>query len=754
MTNETKVVGKGLPLIDGKEKVTGKGKYTADINLKGMLYARVLGSPHPHAKIKRINTNKAKQLPGVVEVITYENTPRKLFFPVDAAPRYPLHRHLRYTGEPVAVVAAETEEIAEEALGLIEVEYEVLPTVFDAEEAVKPGAVKLYPNGNIVDPGNVPLVVKWGDVEKAFKEADVVVEGTFKTSAQNGSPIEPRASVANWDGEKLTVWVTTQTPHRVKDCLNQALGLPISKMQIITHFMGGGFGNKKEEEHPILAAFLSMTTSRPVKLEYSREEEFILGPRRHSAKEKIKLGAKKDGTITAISFEAYYDLGAHGDPKGGSCYLGVSMPYMYKYENALFKGYDVNVNLPDAITIRGIPYPAYHFGLEQLVDQIAEKLDIDPIEMRRKNTYRTGDITKPYGAKLSNYAIEECMNKAIKASDYKKLWKGWGKPVQIKGSKRMGIGVGLSMGWTELYKEQSVATVKIYPDATAEVITGAQDIGTGCNTTLTQIAAEELGLPFDKLRITTGDTSLTTSDLGSFASRTTYCSGSAVKGAARQAKETLLLAARRALKAEKQDLQFVQGEIRVDGKAVALSDVISEPISGCYQNKQTTTAEETLEESDTSLFKSVYVGAAVFHIAEVEVDTETGEVKVLKYAAAQDAGKAINPLIVQGQNYGGVLMGLGFCLKEEIVYDKDGRVSTPNFIDYKIFDFQEAPPIDISIVESQEPSGPFGAVGVGEFGINPASGTIANAIYNAIGVRLHETPMTPERILKAMGKIK
>jgi len=742
-----KVVGKPVPLRDAREKVTGRAEYSADIKLDGMLHAKILGSPYPHARIKKIDVSQAKKIEGVAEISTHENTPKILFHPVNTKPMYVLDEQVRYVGEPVAVVAAETEEIADEALQAIEVEYEELPAVFDPVEGAKPGAPKLYPGGNIADkvPGQ-PLITKWGDVDNAFKEADVVVEGTFKTPRQAITPIEPRACVASWDGRELTAWVSTQLPHRVAEDLATVLELPLSKVRVITHYFGGGYGGKKQEEYPLMAALLSMRTNRPVKLEYSRREETIVGRRRYSSIEKIRLAAKKDGRITAIDFEAYYDIGAHGNFIGGSLGLTQSQFYMYKYENAIFTAYDVNTNLPTAQPFRGVQYPGYHFGLEQLVDQIAEKLGIDPVEIRLKNTYRTGDTMKPYGAKMSNYAIDECADKGVNASGFWGSWKGWGKPVKAENTKRRGIGVALSMGWCEWMRHISNATVKLYPDATAELITGAQDLGTGCNTTLLQIVAEELGLPLDKMKLTAGDTRLTPDDWGALASRTVFVAGAAAKEAAHNVKETLINTACLRLNVKKKDFEFKDGEINIKGRKIPLSEIIREPIAGAYHGKPV--------KHVIPRFAALYPGGAVFHVAEVEVDVETGEITVLRYTAVQDVGKAINPLAVEGQVYGAVVQGLGYALKEELLFDKEsGRPLNPDFLDYKIFDFQDAPNIQLVIVESNDPTGPFGAIGVGEHCINPVAGAVANAVYNAIGTRLYEIPMTPERVVKALGKM-
>jgi xanthine dehydrogenase molybdenum-binding subunit len=739
-------IGRPVPLKDGLDKITGAAKYSADIKLPGMLHAKILGSPYAHAKVKHIDVDKAKNIKGVVEILTHENQPREQFYPANSRPMWVMDEQVRYVGEPVVVLAAETEEIADIALRLITVEYDELPSVFNPMEAAKPDAPKLYPEGNIIGKNvGQPIIIQWGDVEKAISEADIVVEGIFKTPIQALAPIEPRSCTATWDGSELVVWVSTQLPHQVAIDLNTVLKIPLKQIKVISHFLGGGFGGKKQEEYPIMAAILSMRTRRPVQIEYNRREETIVGRRRYSSIEKIRMAAKNTGEIKALDFEAYYDVGAHGNFTGGTLNLQQSMLYIYKIENAIFKGYDVNTNLPTAQPWRGVQYPAYHFGVEQLIDQIAEKIGKDPIEIRLNNTYRTGEVTKPYGARLSNYAIEECVSQAVGVAEFWNKWRGWGKPVEVKDNIRRGIGVGLSMGWCDWMREFSSAIVKIFPNGTATLITGAQDLGTGSNTTLCQLVAAELKLPFEKVNLITGDTSRTPVDWGSLASRTLYICGIAAVNAAKDAEEKLLDVVSCKLDISKKRLSFINGAIVANSKTIQLSDIISETIVGSFQGKQIETV--------APLRPAVYPGGAVFHIAEVGVDIYTGQVEISRYTAAQDVGKAINPLIVEGQIQGSVIQGIGYSLKEELLFDKTGKPMNPDFLDYKICDFQDIPRIDTIIWESNDPTHPFGALGVGEHGINPVAGAIANAIYNAVGIRMYEIPMTPERILKAIGKI-
>ena len=741
-----KVVGQSFPLRDAREKVDGSAKYSADIKLEGMLHAKVLGSRHAHAMIRKIDVTAARNLPGVAEVLTFENTPRTLFHPHETQPVFMFNQQLRFYGEAVAAVAAETEEIADEALEAIKVEYDTLPAVFDPVESAMPDAPKLYPEGNLMDPGGVPLTITWGNVEKAFSEAEIVVKGTFRTPVHSPAPMEPRVCVASWDGKDLHAWVSSQFPHRVAEDLATVLDIPLSHVKVVSHFFGGGFGGKKQDEYYLMAALLSMRTKRPVKLEFSREQEMIMGKRRHSSVENIRLAGTKDGRITAIDFDTYYDVGAHGNFVGGTLGFLESFLYIYKCENAVFRGHDMVTNLPTAQPFRGVPFPAYHFGIEQLVDELGEKAGLDPITVRLRNTYRKGDTMKPFGATMSNYAIEECAEKAAAAAGFRSKWKGWKKPTEVRDTKVRGIGVGLSMGWVEWMRDMSNATVKIYPDGSAELFTGTQDLGTGSNTTLCQLVAEELGLPLYKVKLTAGDTSQTPNDFGACSSRTLYLGGLVSVGAAKKARQALINAARLRLGADGESIEFKEGKLLVNGEPVPLSEVIKEPVSGSQHGQPLEYAAQ--------FFPSTYVGGAVFHIAEVEVDVETGEVKVLKYTDAQDVGRAINPAVVEGQMYGGALQGLGYALGEGLTFDKKtGKPLNANFLDYKIFNFEDSPQVSLIRIESHEPNGPFGALGVGEHSINPVAGTVANAVANAIGARVFEIPITPERVLRALGKI-
>jgi xanthine dehydrogenase molybdenum-binding subunit len=756
MSREFRVVGKSVPYIDAEEKVTGAAKYSADIQLPGMLYGKILGCPHPHARIKSIDVSEARKIKGVAEILTYRNVPKTGFSRMYFRPYVTLDDTPKFIGDKVAVAAAETEELAEEALSKIKVEYEILPAVFDAIDASKPEAPKIYESGNIADAPyweGKPAVFEWGDVEKAFSEADVVVHGAFRTPSQFHAALEPRAYTAAWNGKELTVWMSTQHMFSEREYLSKALGLPTEKITVVARYIGGAFGGKIEDELATITSYLSMKTNRPVKLVYSRTEDCLLGTRRPSQTTRARLAAGKDGGFVAIDFEAYYNVGARGSHLCGSIGFG-RLAEEYRFPNGRFKAYDTNTNLSTGGPMRGIVWPAWNFIVEQLIDAVAEKLEMNPVEIRVKNAYRKGDKTIPAGViHVDTIAIEKCVERATSAIGFWDKWKGWGKPVRANGAKRIGIGLAYAKGWHDWMAYDTSAIVKIYPDGVCELLIGHTDLGTESSTTLHQIAAEELGTSLAKVRLIMGNTSQAPRDWGAGGSRTLYSVGRAVIRAARIARQKLIDASATKINCSKEDvdIDLESGEVHVKGERIAISEVMKETIIAGYQNTKEEFGEELMYQGHYTL--SCERGGAQIHMAEVEADIETGEIQVLKYVAVQDVGKAINPAIVKNQFYGGVLQGLGYSLREEILWDKNGKCLNPNFMDYKIFTFADSPDIETIIVEASEDDGPYGAKGIGEMQMNPVGGAIANAVYNAVGVRMYEIPITPERLLKALGKI-
>jgi xanthine dehydrogenase molybdenum-binding subunit len=615
--------------------------------------------------------------------------------------------------------------------------------VFDPIEAVKEDAPRLWPDGNISDPEGKPFLLEYGDVEKALREADVVVQGTFKNPMIVHTPLEPHACVASWDGDRLTTWISTQTPHACRNPLASYFEIPVSSVRVISDYVGGGFGGKYVEKYPFIAALLSKKTGKPVKLEFTRQQVHTISRKRYGAISQVKMGAKRDGTLVALDFQCYYDVGACGNAVGGSCLYWESMPYVYRYRNARFKSWDVNTNLITAQPFRAVELPAYHFAIEQMLDMLAEKLDLSPVEIRIKNTRRTGEILEPYGQVLSDYPIEECIKKTIAAIKWNEKWKGWRKPQTSTNKKVRGIGIATSMGWGNWVPDTTSAMVKVEVDGSATLFIGTQDIGTGSKTTLCQIVAEVLGLRIEDVNIVTGDTSATPSDGGCFASRTLVTGGRAAKMAAQDAREKILEKASIIFGVGKEELSIDDRKIfiRKESDGIPISEILTGSVTGAHSQE--------LPEQAAPLRDKVKLGGALAHAAEVEVDLETGKVNILNYVAVHDVGRAINPLVVQNQICGGVIMGLGATISEALVFDPKKRVYlNPDYTDYKILTIGDIPPIQPIIMESHEPTGPFGAKGIGEQPNVLPPAVIANAVYDATSFRVMELPITPENVLK------
>jgi xanthine dehydrogenase molybdenum-binding subunit len=754
MNEEFLVVGKRLPRVDAREKATGTAKFTVDIKLHEMLYAKILRSPHAHARIVQIDTSKAEKLPGVKAVLTHKEARipflEWLGMPTD---EYVLDDSVRYVGDKVAAVAAVSEEVAEEALKLLNVEYEVLPAVFDQEEAMKPGAPKIHPEipeaENNVSFPNQPILIEVGDIEKGFKEADYIFENTYKTSRQCHCSLEPHVCVASWDNSgKLTFWSSEQTAFFVRERLANALGIPLNKVRVIVPHVGGGFGSKYGYAEEVICALLAKKTCRPVKLECTREEEFATTRTRHPWSIKIKTGVKKDGTFTARYMRAVINTGAYGWHGAGTLMWGGSwFVSLYRCPNIRFEGYPVYTNSPVAGAFRGYGNPQANFAMECQIDEIAERLGMDPLELRLKNHIRTGDVNPANQFTVTSCGLDECMRKGAERIGWNRRQK---KPRAVGGIKKRGIGMACmihGMSSKSLGEDGDIgsAIVKINTDGTAHLLLGIPDIGQGSNTVLAQIAAEELGVRLEDISVTTADTDTTTWNWIALGSRTTVIVGNAVKAAMADAKMQLFEKAAEILQTNVENLVAKDRKIYIRGAP----------------DKGRSIAEVALAVKNVFPFK-VVVGRASYEppthlppfaaqFAEVEVDTETGKVDVLKIVAAHDVGKAINPDAVEGQIEGGLQQSIGYTFTEDMVLDEvTGKPLNPGFRDYKILKAVDMPDIDIILVEPVDPEGPFGAKGVGEVSHVPTAAAIANAIYNATGVRIKELPITPEKILKGL----
>lgn len=744
-------VGKPLPRIDSLEKATGTATFTTDLKLPGMLHAKVLRSPYPHARIVSIDTTEAEALPGVRAVATYKNTSGCRFnsscseanppaVPVEDEQIF--NQELRYVGDEVAAVAADTEYIASQALALIRVEYEELPAVFDPLEAMNPEAPPVHTcfiGNNIAGMAKLPM----GDLEKGFAESDVILEERFHLPVVKHCQLETQAAVADYSvSGNLTVWSTTQSPHPLKNLLAKIFDLPASRVRVSNPpYIGGGFGSHvgmSGKAEPIAAA-LAILSGRPVRFVYDRKEDFIASTTRHSGYVTVKLGAKQDGTFQALYLNAVLNTGAYASAGPDvTAVLGVTNISIYQIPNVCYDGLCVYTNTTTAGAMRGFGNPQGNFAVESTVDMMAEKLGIDPVELRLKN------VMTPYAPWLPPYpcatcGLAECMEKGAEKigwSDRDRLAEH-GKTGKVRGIG-MAAGTHVSNSWP-FAVEFDNAYLTVMEDGSANLAVGVPDMGQGIATTLSQVAASALGITMDQVSIVFGDTASTPYDIGSHASRTLYSAGTAVVAAGRDAKQKILEFAAEHLKEEIGNLTLENGIITAGGEPRMTLKEAAHFIHRA--NRQIIGIGQTVP------FNAPPWHA---HFAEVEVDLETGQVEVLRIAAAHDVGRAINPDIVEGQIHGSVLQGIGYALSERIEYDKKGKQAQDSFHKYYLPTMLETPDIDVILVETNEPSGPFGAKGVGECGLVPTAAAIANAVYNATGIRFHEIPMTEEKVLKAL----
>jgi xanthine dehydrogenase molybdenum-binding subunit len=751
------IIGTSVKRTDLLAKVTGNAKYVADMNMPGLLFGKTKRCTVAHAKIKRIDVSKARALPGVKAVLTHENVPRVLHagspHPRSASvtcDQYILDNKVRYWGEGVAVVAAVSEEIAEKAIGLIEVEYEELPAVFTVEDAQRPDAPLIHdrePGGNLVLP---PAIFTRGNVEKGFAEADFILEGEYEGGRPTPAYMEPNVCTCQWDGNgNLTVWISTQTAFMVRGIMAEVLGLPLHKVRVLVDHMGGGFGAKQDLfQHEFLCALLAKETKRPVRMEFTREETFLGGRTRHPAKIWLKQGFRKDGTITARQARVVFNSGAYGSHGPGVTNVGTSaLVSLYRCDNVHLEGRCVYTNSPIAGAFRGYGVVQTYYALDIQMDEAAVKLGMDPAELKLQNAVREGDIA-PSNHPLIGHGLEACIKKGMELTDWRNLRR---QPRKAEGPIRYGWGIGCEMHGSSAYpgiKEQGNAIVKMNEDGTAVLLTGTAGLGTGAHTALAQIVAEELGLKFDDVSVVHGDTDVVPWDIGAFASHTTYMGGRAAQMAAAEVKKQMLKRAAEQLDARIEDLLVADGEITVrerPGRGMTVREAVM-PKMGIPAAQLVGTATYHPTKS--------YSFAA--HFVEVRVDTETGYITVEQVIPVHEIGKVIHPVAAAGQIEGGIQQGIGHTLYEDYQIDmRTGRSLNANFVDYKMPLAMDMPPIKTVILETApDPGGPFGAKGVGEDPIVAIGPAIANAVYDAIGVRFRHYPIKPEQVLNALAQLK
>jgi CO/xanthine dehydrogenase Mo-binding subunit len=743
-----KQVGIEIPKVDVIEKALGEAKYGADLPTQEPLYLKVLRSPKPHAKIVRIEMDEALRVPGVEGVFTAKDIPGKNLVgtinkdqPILASDR------VRYIGDPVALIAAKTKEVAEEAVKKLVVVYEDLPSVFHPEEALQPYAPLIHEKGNLLLEFNV---IK-GDSQRGFKEAEVIVEETYTTTWVDHAYLEPDAGISYLDEEgRITVVCPTQNVHYDQKEMASALSLPLDQVRVIQCATGGGFGGRLDITVQCLLALAVFHLKKPVKIIYSREEVFQVTSKRHPLRIRYKSGAKKDGMLTAVEVDILGDTGAYAS-YGATVAIrsAVHATGPYQVPNVKVRSRMVYTNNPWSGAMRGFGVPQMAFAHESQMDLLAQALKMDPIEIRLKNSLRVGSETATGQTLMASVGIGETLKKVKEWRDRGAISKNDSKKPFIK----KGIGIGsmwYGIGNTGI-ANPSTAQMEIGPDGEIRLFTGVADIGQGSDTILLQIASEGIGISLKEIRLIRADTALTTDAGATSASRQTYISGNAILSAIKNLKQEAIKEASQLLNLDEKDLFFEEGKVK-SRTCLTTSIPIKEVAKRCgkiLKGEGRFDPETTRLDPETGQGAPYGTYAFATHLAEVEVDTETGKVKVNRVIASHDVGKAIHPMNVIGQIMGGVAMGTGFALMEEFVPGV-----TTSFVNYLIPTSKDIPEVIPIIVEEEEPTGPFGAKGVGEPALIPSTPAILNAIADAIGQRIYHLPANLERVLEAVQKIK
>lgn len=755
-TNGFSIIGKPMAMTDARAKVTGLGKYADDLSVPGMLIGKILHSPHAHARIRSIDTSQAEALAGVKVTATGEDARNPYgILPIGHDERaFALGKAL-YIGDNIAAVAATTPEIAEQALDLIRVDYEQLPAWFDPEQSMKAATNWI----NEERPQNVEKEYHhvFGDPEKGFGEADFVAEERYYAGEVNQAAMEPHATLAVWEpDERLTVHSSTQVPFYLHRTIAAVCEMPMSQIRVIKPLIGGGFGGKSEIiPLEVAACVLAQKSRKPVKITYTREEVFLAHRGRPITIVYLKVGMTRAGKITAVQARVIQDGGAYcGYGPVTVLYSGALLGAIYDIANVQYDGFRVLTNKPACGAMRGHGTVNVRFAFESILDQLSHQAGLDPLEVRRRNLLRAPCITAN-SLRVTSYGLPECIEKVFERS-------GW---AEKKGKLPYGKGVGMACSHyvsgaanpiIRSNMPHTTVHIKIDRDAAVTVYTGASEIGQGSDTMQVQIAAEVLGVTADRIKLVAADTELTPIDLGSYSSRVTFMAGNACLNAAKDMRNQIIAAVARKFGCAAEDFEAKNGRIshKSDaGKSFSFDEAVGVALEfhGALIARGTYAPPETARGGK---FKGAGVGPSPAYsysaqVAEVTVDPETGHVRVDKIVAAHDCGKALNPLTVEGQIEGSVYMGFGQALQEDMIW-KDGRLMNPSLLEYRIPATKENPEIESIIVESIDPEGPFGAKEAGEGSLAATIPAIANAIFDAVGVRINSIPITPDKILDAL----
>ena len=799
---EFSIIGKPIAMVDAAGKATGQGKYTDDLNLPGMLVGKILHSPYPHARIEGIDTSRAEKLDGVVAVAIGQDAPNTYgILPVGHDEHALALDKVRYVGDNIACVAAVDEATADQALQLIDVEYELLPAYFDPEQSMKADRDLIHDN----KPHNIEKDYHhvFGDPEKGFSESDYIAEARYVANEVTHAAMEPHSTLAAFDLDphtgklgRLTVWSSTQVPYYLQHKLSLVLEMPMSQIRVIKPLVGGGFGGKSEViPLEIIAAIAARKARAPVKITYTREEVFWAHRGRPRTIIDLKTGVKNNGRIVAVKARVVQDGGAYCSYGVVTIlYSGALLGALYDIPNIHYDGYRVLTNKPACGAMRGHGTVNVRFAFESQLDEIAARLKLDPVEIRRRNLLKPPCVTIN-GLRVQSYGLPECIDRVVERSGWKER-KG-----KLPHSRGLGIACshyvsGAANSIIRSDMPHSTVNIKIDRDGGVVVYTGASEIGQGSDTMTAQIAAEVLGCSLSRVKVVAADTDLTPIDIGSYSSRVTFMAGNATLRAAEEVKKQIASAAARKMNYKPEELVFRNDQVFKDqpshpsqnrarmghppGLPLAAGHVEGQILRGSLQQKRKDEGPK-----DSLTFEEAVVAAIDFHgaltgtgsyappaearggkhkgggvgpspaysysaqVAEVSVDEETGEVTVHKVWAAHDCGRALNPVSVEGQIIGSVWMGMGQALTEEMIW-KDGMLMNPGLLEYRSPSSVESPEVEPIIVESIDPEGPFGAKECSEGSLAATIPAIANAIYDAVGIRLRESPFTPERVLAAL----